>query len=77
MVARAQDRVRIGERIGQVRGDDVVGQIGVEAVERIALRGVASRLAHDRRADDHAQRVERAAARLPFGSVTSAGCSTR
>ena len=53
-----EDGVRIGERVGQMVEHDRLGQVGDEAVERVAFDRCRQRLAHHRRAHHHAERVE-------------------
>ncbi|BCB78315.1 hypothetical protein Pflav_047250 [Phytohabitans flavus] len=53
---RAEQRLRGAERVGQVRGDLGVGQVGGEAVQAVA--GLLPGLAQDGGADHHAQGVE-------------------
>ena len=54
------DRMACGSAsgFGQVVEDDGLGQVGLEAVQRVALGRRCQRFAHHRRAHHHAQRIE-------------------
>ena len=67
MVARLQDGVRVGQGIGQVIEDDGLGQVGLEAVQRISFDRRGQSFTHDCRTHNHTQCIERHFAPIAVG----------